>query len=139
MDDCSPVNVDPSQCQAYWSGQQKPPLLIISLDGFRAEYLNREAEGEPIAPTISRLARCGVWASDGMMPSYPTLTFPNHFSIVTGLYPESHGIVANSFYDPDLQSSFSLSSHQQQNSLWWKGEPIWNVAKQQVVQSLKLF
>ena len=120
------------QCDPYWGGQEHPPLLIISLDGFRSDYLDRELNGESAAPTLNRLARCGVWASSGMMPSYPTMTFPNHYSIVTGLYPESHGIVDNSFYDPDFGTAFSLSSPQQTNSLWWNGEPIWTTVKKQV-------
>ncbi|EFX89997.1 hypothetical protein DAPPUDRAFT_190022, partial [Daphnia pulex] len=66
-----------------------------------------------------------------MIPVFPSLTFPNHYSIVTGLYPESHGIVGNSFYDPDLNASFSLSSSQQTNPVWWIGDPLWyNVKKQ---------
>jgi len=130
-DECSTLRVTP-QCDAYWSNQERPPLLFISLDGFRSDYINREINGSLAAPTINRLARCGIWASSGIMPSYPTVTYPNHYSIVTGLYPESHGIVDNFFYDPDLNASFSLLSDQQVNSLWWIGEPIWYTAKKQV-------
>jgi len=125
------LNIDPAQCEAYW-GDQKPPLLIISADGFRANYLSRTINVEPSAPTLNLLAQCGVWASSGMMPTYPTKTFPNHYSIITGLYPESHGIVENSFYDPDLNASFTIFSSQQTNSVWWTGDPLWHTAKIQV-------
>lgn len=132
QEDCFSLNVGPNECKAYWSGQKSPPLLLVSLDGFRADYLNRKIKTESVAPTMNRLARCGVWAASGMMPSYPTKTFPNHYSIVTGLYPESHGIVHNSFYDADVNMSFSPSSHVQADPMWWKGEPIWYTAKRQV-------
>lgn len=142
VDECTPLYVDPAQCSSYWSGQ-RPPLLVLSFDGFRFNYLNRtyinnEGVEELAAPNINRLARCGVWASSGMMTAFPSLTFPNHYSIVTGLYPETHGIVGNSFYDPDLGASFSLSSPQQTNPIWWKGEPLWYTAKRQVCHHSEL-
>jgi len=122
-----------SLCDSYWT-DQKPPLLVISLTGFRSDYLDRKLlNGNSAAPTLNRLARSGIWASSGMMPSYPTMTLPNHYSIVTGLYPESHGIVDKSFYDPDYAwASFSPTSPQQTQSFWWNGEPIWTTAKKQV-------
>lgn len=73
-----------------------PPLLVISMDGFRADYLSRE-----LTPAVSRILNCGSRA-DYMYPSYPSKTFPNHFTIVTGLYPETHGIVDNHFVDFDM-------------------------------------
>ena len=94
--------------------------------------MNNEGVEEAAAPSINRLARCGVWASSGMMPTYPTYTFPNHYSIVTGLYPESHGIVSNYFYDPDIGAPFNLTTFASLNPVWWKGEPIWYTAKRQV-------
>ena len=125
----------PDTCLDYWSGEN-PPLVVISLDGFRPDYLEKKinASGiqEPAARLLNLLSRCGVFAPNGMTPVFPSLTFPNHYSIVTGLYPESHGIVGNSFYDPDLNASFSLSSPQQTNSMWWIGDPLWHTAKDQV-------
>lgn len=94
-DECTSLNPTQDQCLAYWSGE-RPPLLVISLDGFRFDYLQRTVNisgvEEPAALFINRLARCGVHSPNGMTPVYPSLTFPNHYSIVTGLYPESHGI-----------------------------------------------
>ncbi|XP_006821657.1 ectonucleotide pyrophosphatase/phosphodiesterase family member 3-like [Saccoglossus kowalevskii] len=99
------------------------PLLLVSLDGFRAEYLLRN-----FTPNIKKLSECGVHAPY-MFPVFPSYTFPNHYSIVTGMYPESHGIIANSMYDPDMGESFSLDSEQKFNPQWWNAaEPIWVTA-----------
>uniref|UniRef100_A0A183CEN1 V-SNARE coiled-coil homology domain-containing protein n=1 Tax=Globodera pallida TaxID=36090 RepID=A0A183CEN1_GLOPA len=100
-----------------------PPLLLISMDGFRADFLQR---GKTEA--VSRISQCGA-TTEYMMPSYPSKTFPNHFTIATGLYPESHGIVDNYFYDEQMpdEKMFARSSR---NPAWYIGEPIWNtVAK----------
>src|SRR5215813_15466520 len=70
------------------------PVILISLDGFRADYIDRG-----LTPTLAALAADGVHAK-AMKPSFPTLTFPNHYTLVTGLYPDHHGIVANRFTDP---------------------------------------
>ena len=123
----------PGQCDVYLAGQ-RPPLLLISFDGFRADYLNRttgDVDAQSLSPTLNLLGRCGVRARS-MVPVYPSLTFPNHYSMVTGLYPDAHGIVSNSFYDPDLKLSFSLSSPNATQPWWWIGEPIWYTAKKQV-------
>ncbi|KAI9555247.1 hypothetical protein GHT06_017762 [Daphnia sinensis] len=134
VDECEALNATPEECSAYWAGE-KPPLLVVSLDGFRPDYLQRNVTvngvEEPAALLLNRLSRCGVFSPTGMTPVFPSLTFPNHYSIVTGLYPESHGIVANSFYDPDLNASFSLSSPQQTNPTWWIGDPLWYNVKRQ--------
>src|SRR5258705_11753867 len=75
-------------------GQQKKPYVImISADGFRYDYAEKYE-----AKTLMRLSGEGVRA-EGMIPSYPSLTFPNHYSIVTGMYPSHHGLVNNYFYD----------------------------------------
>ena len=141
-DECAALNPTPEECSSYWSGE-KPPLLVVSLDGFRPDYLNRTVNisgvEEPAALLINRLSRCGVFSPTGMTPVFPSLTFPNHYSIVTGLYPESHGIVGNSFFDPDLNASFSLSSSQQTNPMWWIGDPLWHTVKSQVRHSLIYF
>nr|XP_045626408.1 venom phosphodiesterase-like [Procambarus clarkii] len=106
------------------------PLLLLSLDGFRADYLRRG-----LTPTLQALAERGVKVPY-MNPSYPTLTFPNHYTIVTGLYPESHGIIANSFFDPEFNKSFSMSSSEPE---WWGGDPIWNTVKRKGKKSAAYF
>ncbi len=100
------------------------PVILISLDGFRADYLKRGA-----TPTLSRLAREGGWAEEGMRPSFPSLTFPNHYTLVTGLRPDHHGIVNNTIEDPSIPENpkFTLSDvNANADTRWWAaGEPIW--------------
>src|ERR1700723_1836530 len=81
--------------------QSQHYVVLVSLDGFRWDYAKRDG-----ATHLLALGKRGVWASEGMLPSYPSLTFPNHFTIVTGLYPEHHGLVANGFYDPAKQARY---------------------------------
>ncbi|MEG3192568.1 alkaline phosphatase family protein [Lysobacter sp. D1-1-M9] len=95
------------------------PVLLVSLDGFRADYLELG-----ITPNLARLAATGVRA-EWMEPAYPTLTFPNHYTIVTGLHPDRHGIVHNTMRDIDL-GRFSLGNREAVgDGRWWGGEPIW--------------
>jgi alkaline phosphatase D len=75
-----------------------------------------------------------------MLPSYPSLTFPNHFTIVTGLYPEHHGLVANSFYDPATQTRYAISDPQAvTDGAWYNGIPLWSLAESQGMRSACLF
>jgi len=84
------------------------------------------------AETINCLANSGI-SAPYMNPSYPTITFPNHYSIVTGLYPESHQIIANQFYDPDLNAKFSIRNPNATDPIWWpSGEPLWTTVRKQV-------
>jgi predicted AlkP superfamily pyrophosphatase or phosphodiesterase len=102
----------------------KPTVILISLDGFRYDYLDKYKP-----PTLNRLARDGVRAR-WMIPSFPTKTFPNHYTIATGLYPEHHGIVENNVYD--FGEIFKIDdSRQVQDSRWWWGEPVWVTAEKQ--------
>lgn len=108
------------------------PTILVSIDGFRYEYLSRtmSAPGEddrPLAPNIYALADEGVYAENGMQPVFPTVTFPNHWSLVTGLFPEYHGIVGNTMYDPIAKSWFHLDRMQPD---WWHGTPIWQTLRQ---------
>ena len=97
-----------------------PPLVLISIDGFRWDYLERY---QP--PHLTRLAREGVRA-EALIPVFPTKTFPNHYSMVTGLYAEHHGVVSNRMYDPIRDAYFRLSNRQAvQDGSWYGGEPIW--------------
>lgn len=104
---------------------QAHKVVLVSLDGFRADYLER-----PEAAHLRELAKEGVRAA-WMRPSFPSLTFPNHYAIVTGLYPEHHGIVGNSILDSTL-GRFSLGdSAANVDPRWWGGEPIWATAEKQ--------
>src|ERR1700688_2020954 len=84
--------------------QAKHYVVLISLDGFRYDYATKYG-----AKNLLAMAARGAIAPDGMIPSFPSGTFPNHFSIVTGLYPDHHGIVGNSFYDPARKQTYSLT------------------------------
>jgi predicted AlkP superfamily pyrophosphatase or phosphodiesterase len=104
----------------------RPTVILISIDGFRFDYLSRFKP-----PNLSALARDGVRAR-WMTPAFPSLTFPNHYTIATGLYPEEHGIICNDIYDPVFAALFSVSSKEGlQDGRWWGGEPIWVTAEEQ--------
>ena len=71
-----------------------------------------------------------------MLPSFPSVTFPNHFTLVTGLYPESHGVVGNSFWDPTMKEEFYYTDpSRSMQPKWWQGEPIWETAEDQDVRT----
>jgi predicted AlkP superfamily pyrophosphatase or phosphodiesterase len=100
--------------------QPRPLLILISLDGFRWDY----PEHVPV-PNLRSLIVRGVRAK-GLIPSFPSKTFPNHYSIVTGLYPGHHGIVANNILDPATGRRFAMNIVREvQDPLWWGGEPLW--------------
>jgi predicted AlkP superfamily pyrophosphatase or phosphodiesterase len=101
--------------------QQKHYVVMVSLDGFRYDYAKKYG-----ARHILAIGEKGASAPDGMIPSYPSLTFPNHYTLVTGLYPEHHGIVANSFYDPARKASYALGDPKSvTDGTWNGGVPLW--------------
>ncbi|XP_017685934.1 PREDICTED: ectonucleotide pyrophosphatase/phosphodiesterase family member 3 isoform X1 [Lepidothrix coronata] len=126
------VSLETPQCPA---GFDLPPLILFSMDGFRAEYLQTWSS---LLPNIEKLKTCGTH-SKYMRAVYPTKTFPNHYTIVTGLYPESHGIIDNSMYDVVLNEHFSLSGMEKFNPSWWKGQPIWLTAMYQNLKAGTFF
>ncbi len=104
----------------------KPYLILVSLDGFKAEYLDRLE-----LPNLRRLAGRGARAK-AMVPVFPTLTFPNHYSLVTGLDPQRHGIVNNRFYDPARNDTYVYTDPRTvTDGSWYGGEPIWVTAESQ--------
>ena len=96
-----------------------PKLLLVSIDGLRADMLDRG-----ITPNLSRIAHDGVRAR-WMTPSYPSLTFPNHYTLVTGLRPNHHGIIHNSMQEETLGRFQVNLPEAVTDSRWWGGEPIW--------------
>jgi len=105
---------------------QRPIVILVSIDGWRWDYLEKFAP-----PTIGRLARSGVRA-EGLVPIFPSKTFPNHYTIVTGQHASRHGIVSNNMVDPELPGRFTLSNRDvQQDTRWWGGEPLWVTAERQ--------
>ena len=89
----------------------KPTVILISLDGFRYDYIDKFAP-----PTMNALAKDGVRAK-WMIPSFPTKTFPNHYTIATGLYPEHHGIVENNVWD--FGEIFTMSKYEEVTNPRW--------------------
>lgn len=116
-------------------GNRKPLVLLISLDGFRADYLERGH-----APTLQKLAAAGL-QSAGMVPVFPTYTFPTHLSLVTGRHPGGHGIVNNMMRDPGTEQIFRLGAREAiENPFWWEeATPIWLSLKAQGKRSATLF
>ncbi|TKY60784.1 Venom phosphodiesterase 2 [Spatholobus suberectus] len=96
---------------------KRPVVLLVSSDGFRFGY-----QFKTPTPHISRLIANGTEAETGLIPVFPSLTFPNHYSIATGLYPAYHGIINNHFMDPLSGEAFYMGSH---DPKWWLGEPLW--------------
>src|ERR1700753_1262483 len=80
-------------------------VVLVSIDGFRYDYAKLYG-----ATHLDAVAREGATAPDGMLPAYPSVTFPNHYTLVTGLYPAHHGIVNNGFYDRDRKDFYSMSN-----------------------------
>jgi predicted AlkP superfamily pyrophosphatase or phosphodiesterase len=104
------------------AADRKPLVLLVSIDGFRADYLERG-----ITPNLKRLALSGTHA-DRLTPVFPSITFPNHYALVTGMYPDHNGIVNNTMADPQIPNQvFTLSSRAAvENPAWWQeGTPIW--------------
>ena len=111
----------------------RPILMLVSFDGWRWDYIDRAA-----VPNLKALASGGVRARE-LVPVFPSLTFPNHYTIVTGLYPEHHGIVSNVMEEPGFPERFTTSSETARDSRWWGGEPIWVTAVRQGRPSATMF
>ncbi len=110
--------------------QRKPYVILISIDGFRWDLADKYQ-----AKNLIELRETGVQA-DYLLSSFPSLTFPNHYSIVTGLYPSHHGIVDNIFYDKNSDVLFKRSDKKMAiDSSWYGGKPLWVLAEQQKMLS----
>ena len=112
----------------------RPTVILVSIDGFRWDYLDRG-----LTPNLTRLAAEGVRA-EAMIPVFPTKTFPNHASIVTGRYPAHHGIIGNTFAAPDIGARFSISDRSSvRDGRFWLAEPIWVAAERQGQRTAPFF
>jgi predicted AlkP superfamily pyrophosphatase or phosphodiesterase len=95
-------------------------VIMLSLDGWRWDYHTKAT-----LPSLQRLIASGV-RTEELVPGFPSKTFPNHYSIVTGLYPGHHGIIGNTMVDAGIQGRFTLADREQVgNAAWWGGEPLW--------------
>ena len=112
----------------------KPYVVMLSLDGFRWDYPQKAN-----TPNLDRIAEIGVRA-ESLRPCFPTKTFPNHYSIATGLYPDNHGIVLNNFYDSSMDALYSTGNRESvENGDFYGGEPIWVTAENQGVITASYF
>jgi predicted AlkP superfamily pyrophosphatase or phosphodiesterase len=122
-----PLDTDPSRAPG-------PTLLLISLDGWRWDYHTKA----PVKHLRSLMAR-GVRA-EALIPSFPTKTFPNHYTLVTGLYPGDHGVVGNSMRDPRTGRLFAMHKREEVGDpMWWGGDPIWNAVQRAGRASAAMF
>lgn len=116
------------------AAMKAPYVILISADGFRYDYADKYQ-----AANLQQLGKQGVQA-EAMIPSFPSLTFPNHYTIVTGLYPSHHGLVNNTFFDPAKQSLYSMGNKAKvRDSSWYGGTPLWVLAEQQHMISANMF
>lgn len=121
-------------CQRADTLPKENYLIILSLDGFRWDYPQKAN-----TPTLDSLAKVGVKAAS-LKPCFPSKTFPNHYSIASGLYPDHHGLVLNRFHATDLGKNYSISDTKTvTDGEFYGGKPIWNVAEEQGVRTATLF
>ena len=109
-------------------------VLLISMDGFRADYLEKTH-----TPNFDKMAKNGI-RSDGLIPVFISKTFPNHYSIATGMYAENHGLIANSFFASDLGEYYSIRDRKSvEKADFYGGEPIWVTAEKQGLKTASYF
>lgn len=112
----------------------KPTVVMISIDGFKAQYMDQLKP-----PTLQSWAKQGV-RSQGLKPSFPTLTFPNHITLITGLRPGHHGIVSNKFYDKNRKEYYAIGNSISVNDgSWYRGVPLWTAAENEGMLSATAF
>jgi predicted AlkP superfamily pyrophosphatase or phosphodiesterase len=109
----------------------KSTVILLSVDGFSFNYLQKYQPKNILA-----FANLGV--SGRLLPVYPSKTFPNHLSIITGSYPVNHGIIHNSFYHPELDKKYYLSAGKE-NDAWLTAAPFWSVAEDNGIKSAVYF
>ncbi|MGN7989633.1 ectonucleotide pyrophosphatase/phosphodiesterase [Pedobacter sp. 22226] len=113
---------------------KKPYVILISADGFRQDYAGRYK-----ANHLLELSQNGVQAAS-MIPSYPSVTFPNHYTLVTGMYPSHHGLVNNSFLDEKAGERYSMGAKAKvRDGKWYGGTPLWVLAEQQHMIAASMF
>lgn len=116
-----------------YTKEQERYVVVLSLDGFRSDYPDRAN-----VPTLDSLAKAGVKAA--FRPCFPSQTFPNHYAMATGLHPDHNGLIANSFYAPELDSVYRIADRKAvQNPDFYGGEPIWVTAEKQGVKTASFY
>ncbi|MGR3809348.1 alkaline phosphatase family protein [Jiulongibacter sp. NS-SX5] len=113
---------------------RKPYVIMVSIDGFRHDYAEK-FQGE----NILSIKKNGA-SAERLIPSFPSKTFPNHYTLVSGLYPQNHGIVSNSFYDKERETKYAIPIREVvEDGSWYGGVPLWNLAQQQEMVSASFF
>lgn len=116
------------------SSGEKSYLVMLSMDGFRWDYPEKAN-----TPNLDFIEKIGV-RTDASIPCFPTKTFPNHYSMATGLYPENHGLIFNNYYATDLGKFYSISNRESiSDSSFYFGEPIWVTAEKQGIKCASYF
>ncbi len=116
------------------SQYKKPYVILISADGYRADFTEKYE-----AHFLQTVSQAGVRA-EYMTPSFPSLTFPNHYSIATGMYPSHHGLVDNSFYDTQRKEFYGMGNKQKvADGSWYGGTPLWVLAEQQQMMAASFY
>lgn len=114
--------------------QKEQYVILISLDGFRHDYVERFKP-----ENLSRFIQKGT-AAEALIPSFPSKTFPNHYTIATGMKPENHGLVDNSFYEPEKGLVYSMGNRDiVEDGYWYAGTPIWVLAEQNGIKAASYF
>ena len=112
----------------------QPTVILLSFDGFRWDYASKYP-----TPNLRRLMTRGVHARN-LIPSFPSKTFPNHYTIVTGLYPGHHGVIANNIFDPPTGRAFATNKREEvRDPMWWGGTPLWTLMEASGRRSAPLF
>jgi len=113
---------------------EKPYVILVSMDGFRWDYPDKV-----FTPNLDKIEKIGVKAKS-IQSAFPSKTFPNHYTLATGLYPDNHGIVFNEFYDPNINSWYRVSDRSAvEDGKYYGGEPIWVTAEKQGVKTASFF
>ena len=122
----------PAPQMATAIAEQRPPVtILVSIDGFRPDYLQRG-----VTPNLNALAAAGV--STAMRPSFPSITFPNHYTLITGLRPDRSGVVGNKM--EDVRRPGEVFTMESDASFWWEeAEPLWITAEKAGIRSATMF
>lgn len=113
---------------------RKQYVVLVSLDGFRWDY-----DQQYDTPNLDEIAAKGI-KSESLVSSFPTKTFPNHYSIVTGLYPDHHGLISNTFYATDLGKLYRIGDRSMvENGDFYDGEPVWTTAEKNGIIAASMF